>query len=127
MGAEWVDFVRLLVLGQGFFLIGFSAAVMIEANKFRMPPPHVWAIAISYVLLIAGYMLEIGARWGDSLQWRTWVAVASFSFGIYSMWLMWRAYLLATRLRRHERKTVEAGNRIMRETFRGGHKDEHGD
>ena len=55
---------------------------------------------------------------GHELSWRTWVVVASFAFGLYSQYLMYRAYHFAARLRRHERKTVEAGNRIMAEVFR---------
>jgi hypothetical protein len=113
-----VDWVRFAALGLGSLLFGFSAAVMVEAKKFRMPPAHVWAIAISYMALVLTLMIEVAERWGHALTWRTWVALASFSVGLYSQYLMYRAYHFAARLRRHERKAVQEGNRIMQEVFR---------
>jgi hypothetical protein len=105
------------VLAQGALLIGFAAAVMHEARKFRMPPRHVWAISASYIALTIGYMIEVGSRVGHALSWRTIVALVAFSFGNWSMLLMYRAYKYAARLRRHERKAVEEGNRIMQQVF----------
>lgn len=112
-----VDWLRALALGMGSLLFGFSFAVMVEAKKFRMPPAHVWAIAVSYMILVAGLMVEVAERWGRELTWRTWLATTSFACGLYAQFLMYRAYHFAARLRRHEKKAVLEGNRIMREVF----------
>jgi hypothetical protein len=113
-----VDWVRFVALAMGSLLFGFSLAVMVEAKKFRMPPAHVWAIAISYMILVLVLMIEVADRWGASLSWKTWAVLTSFAFGLYSQWLMYRAYHFAARLRRHEKKAVQEGNRIMHEVFR---------
>lgn len=113
-----VDWMRAAVLAMGSLLFGFSMAVMVEARKFRMPPRHVWAIALSYMILVVTVMVEVAERWGNQISWRTIVAFLSFAFGLYSQWLMYQAYHYAARLRRHERKTIEAGNRIMAEVFK---------
>lgn len=123
-GVESGDILRTMVLGQGFFLVGFSIAIMLEARKFRMPPPHVWAISVSYILLVVGYMTEILSRFGEPTAWRTFLALVSFTFGVYSMWLMYRAYRYAARLERHKQRAITEGNRLMRETFLGGHADD---
>jgi len=102
---------------EGWLLVGFAIAVMQEARKFRAPPRHVWAIAISYMALIAGYMAEVYGRRGDDWGWRTFLALASFTFGLYAMWLMWTAYKYVARMKRHERKQIVAANRLMGQAF----------
>lgn len=114
---EWFDGLRWIVLAQGAILFGFAIAIMLEARKFRAPPRHVWAIAVSYAVLIAGYMTEVAVRLGDQHTWRTYLAFVSFSFGFYAMWLMWRAYNYAARLERHEKQTIQAANKLMSEAF----------
>jgi peptidoglycan/LPS O-acetylase OafA/YrhL len=117
------DYLRWLVLAQGAFLVGFSIAVMVEARKFRAPPRHVVAIAISYMILTVVVAEEVYERFGDPLSWRTLVALAAYSFGLYSQWMMYRAYHYAARLRRHEQIAVKEGNRIMAEVFKRSHDD----
>lgn len=111
------DIVRWFVLAQGAFLLGFSVAVMVEAGKFRAPPKHVIAIAASYMILVVALGVEVHERLGNDLSWRTLVAFTAYSFGLYSQFLMYRAYKFATRLRRHEQKAITEGNAIMRQVF----------
>lgn len=117
---HWPDLFRIVVISGGTFLIGFSVAVMVEARKFRAPPKHVLAIAASYVLLIVAELAEILGRWGGDFTWRTALGGFAFAFGLYAMRLMWNAYLYASRLQRHDKATIKAGNELMGQAFKGG-------
>lgn len=119
---HWPDVFRVFVLAGGTFLIGFSVAVMVEARKFRAPPRHVLAIASSYVLLIVAELAEILGRWGGAFTWRTALGGFAFAFGLYAMRLMWNAYLYASRLARHDKATIVAGNDLMDQAFGKGRK-----
>lgn len=116
---NWPDVFRIIVLAGGTILVGFAAAVMVEARKFRAPPKHVLAIATSYVLLVVAESVEIMGRWGGAFTWRTAVGGVAFAFGLWAMQLMWRAYKFASRLERHDKKTIRAGNDLMDKAFKG--------
>ena len=118
------DAFRVVILAQGIFLVGFSLAVMTEAKKFRAPPRHVVAIATSYIVLVVGYMAELTTRIGEDFNWRSGVAFGAFALGIYSMRLMWTAYQYASRMKRHERQTITAANRLMGQAFGNDEEEE---
>ena len=111
------DALRMLVLAMGAFLIGFALAVMREASKFRAPPRHVWAISISYIVLIAAEMARTVFRRGDPLGPGELLGLAAFAFGLYAMWLMWQAYQYVERMKRHDQQSIIEANRLMHEAF----------
>ncbi len=113
------DWFRYIALVEGAILAGFAVAVMVEARKFRAPPAHVYAIAVSYGILVIGYMVEISGRLGSEFSWRVLLAVCSFTFGLYAMWVMWEAYKYASRMKRHDKQTVIAANKLMNEAGKG--------
>lgn len=74
-------------------------------------------VAFSYVILIVTAMVEVYGRLGANWTWRSFVSLAAFTFGLYSMRLMWQAYAYASRMSRHDQKSVREANRLMSKAF----------
>lgn len=110
---DHIDVFRWAVMAEGMFLIGFVLAVLVEARRFAAIPRHVIWASLSYMILVAGAIIEIHARLGNDPTWRTLFALSSFTFGVYTMWSMWKAYNYTARVARHKDISTRTAHRLL--------------
>lgn len=113
MLATVADGFRWFVMAEACILVGFTAAILVEARKFRAPPRHVLGVAISYVIIVVAYAAEIGLHIGDPFTYRIVVGIVAFAFGLWSMWEMYVHYRYVERVRRHAAKGEKAAQKLL--------------
>lgn len=104
---------RWAVLAEASLLVGFVSAILVEAKKFRAPPRHVIGVAISYMIIVVAYAVELGRHLTAPFTYRIVVGAVSFGFGLWSMWSMYTHYRYVERVKRHAAQGEEAAIKLL--------------
>lgn len=102
------DLLRYVVIGEVCLIAGWALLVMQEARSFRAPSIHIWTVALSYLMLGAGWCFELYARLGEPFSWRIIFGLIAGTFGLVAMGRMYWWYKPERRELRHNKVTEDA-------------------
>lgn len=109
------DVLRWVTAVEALVLIGWAFAVLQEAAKFRPPNMYVRCVAASYIaLVIAAALHAIVDPHGEPHVFVL-IRLLALSYGIAAMFVMWRHYRYAERVKRHGERSDAQAKRLRRD------------